>query len=151
MILYNRTAQELKLKISRRANTSDEEVSSQEISSRKRVQEITDIDPENIYQSRKPQTAKEDNRDGTIVISSGLSYQVSGTEDIGIGKVSPIIAEVLLTSLIEIATPTHFSILSNSTLTPIYPRVLLLSYCNIDKSITLSNTGTYFLGRTDFL
>jgi hypothetical protein len=49
MILYNRAAQELKLKTSIRANTSDEEVLSQEISSRKRVREIADTDPENVY------------------------------------------------------------------------------------------------------
>jgi hypothetical protein len=151
MILYNRTTQELKLKTSIRANTSDEDVSSQEISSRKRVQEIADTDPENIYQSRKLRTSKEDNRDATIAISSGSSYQAPGTKDVAIGKVSPITAEVLLTFPIEIVIPAHFGMPSNSALIPIYPRALLPLYYNIDKSTTLSNTGMYSSGGTDFL
>jgi hypothetical protein len=52
---------------------------------------------------------------------------------------------------IEIVTPTHFGILSNSALIPIYLRVLLLSYYNINKSITLSNTSIYSLGEMNFL
>ena len=54
-------------------------------------------------------------------------------------------------SLIKIVILTYFSILSNSTLIPIYLRVLLLSYYNIDKSITLSNTSIYSLRGIDFL
>jgi hypothetical protein len=94
MILYNRAAQELKLKTSARANALDEEALPQEISSRKRVREMADTDLENVYQSRKPRTAEEDDGDATIAISSSSSYQAPGTEDVATGKVSPIAAEV---------------------------------------------------------
>ena len=151
MILRIRAAQELKLKMSTRANTSDEEVSSQEISSRKRAREMADPDPENVHQSRKPRTAKEDDGNATVAITSGSSYQVPGTEDVATGKVSPIAAEVLLTFPIEIATPAHFGMPSNSALIPTHPRASLPSHCDIDKSTTLSNAGTYSSGGTDFL
>jgi hypothetical protein len=91
MILRNRAAQELKLKTSTRANTLDEEVSPQEISSRKRAREMADTDLENVHQSRKPRTAKEDDGDATTAISDS-SYQAPGTEDVATGKVSPIAA-----------------------------------------------------------
>lgn len=153
MILYNRAAQELRLKTPIRANTSDKDVLSQETSSRKRALEMADPDPENVYQSRKPRITKEDDRDATVAISLGLFYQAPGTKDIATGKVSLITAEVLLTFPIEIAVPAHFSMPSNSALISIHhTRALFQSDCNIDKSINLSgNTGIYSLRGTDFL
>jgi hypothetical protein len=49
MILCKRASRELKLKRSTRANTVDEEFSSQEISYRKGAREMIDVDPENLH------------------------------------------------------------------------------------------------------
>jgi hypothetical protein len=54
---------------------------------------MADTDLENVHQSRKPRTAKEDDGDATTAISDS-SYQAPGTEDVATGKVSPIAAEV---------------------------------------------------------
>ncbi len=153
MILRNRAAQELRLKTPTRANTSDEEVLSQETSSRKRALEMADPDPENAHQSRKPRITKEDDRDATVAINSGSSYQAPGTEDIATGRVFLIAAEALLTFPIEIAAPAHFSMPSNSALIPAHhTRASFSSNCDMDKSTNLSgNAGTYSSGGTDFL
>jgi len=98
MILRNKAAQELKLKASTRANTSDEEA--QGISSRKRARETADPDPdpENVHHSRKPRTTKEDGA-ATVVINSDSSYQAPGTEGVTTGNISLLAAEILLTFL----------------------------------------------------
>jgi hypothetical protein len=96
MILCKRASKALKLKRSTTANTADEEVSSQEIGSRKRAREIADVDLENLHQSRQRRT-EEDDGGATVAISSGSSYQAPGTEDVVTSKVSPIAADILLT------------------------------------------------------
>jgi len=153
MILRRRAAQELKSKTPTRANISDEEVLSQETSSRKRALELAGLDPEHTHQSRKPRITKEDDRDATAAISSGSSYQAPGTEDVATGKVSLIATEVLLTFPIEIAAPAHFSMPSNSALIPTHhTRATFQSDCDMDKSTNLSgNAGTYSSGGADFL
>ncbi len=92
IILRNRAAQELRLQTSARANTLDEEGSSQEIDSRKRPREMADTDPGNVHQSRKPRTAKEGDEDATVAIISGSSYQAPRTEDGATGTAFPIAA-----------------------------------------------------------
>jgi hypothetical protein len=74
MILRNRAAKELRLKTPARANTSDEEVLSQETSSRKRALGVADPDPE-----KKLRITKQDDKDATVAISSGSSYQAPET------------------------------------------------------------------------
>lgn len=148
MILRNRAVQELRLKTPARANTSEEEVLSQETSSRKRALEMADPDPE-----KKPRITKEDDRDATVTISSGSSYEAPGTEDVATGKVSLTAAEVLLTFSIEIAAPAHFSMPSNSALIPArHTRASFPSNCDMDKSTNLSgNAATYSSAGTGFL
>jgi len=98
---------------------------------------MADADLDNVHQSRKPRTAKEDDGDATVAISSGSSYQAPGTEDVAT----------------EIATPAHFGMSSNSALIPTHhTRASLPSHCDMNKSTTLSgNAGTYSSGGTDFL
>jgi hypothetical protein len=141
------------LKTPTRANTSDEDVLSQETSSRKRALKIANPDPENAHQSQKPRITKEDNRDATMAISSGLSYQAPRTKDVATSKVSLITAEVLLIFSIEIAAPTQFRMPSNSALIPAHhTRASFPSNCDMDKSTNLSgNASTYSSGGADFL
>jgi hypothetical protein len=153
MILRKRASKALKLKRSTIANTSDQEVSSQEISSRKRAQEIADADPEILQRSRKRRT-EDDDGGANVAIISDSSYQAPGTEGVVRSMVSFIALEVLLTFLIEITTPAPFGMSSNGAFIPTYhtARVSLPTHCDMDKSTTLSgNDGTFSAGGTDFL
>jgi hypothetical protein len=81
-ILRERASKELRLRRSTTANTSDEAVSPQETSSRKRAREMADADPEDLHQPQKRRIAEEDDIDAAVADSS---YQVPGPGDVARG------------------------------------------------------------------